>query len=176
VWEVQRLEGPAVTEAFLAELRVLLWVEFDEFVETDWEHGLGGVHFAVVDDGRLLAHAAVVPRWVDVGGRAYRTGYVENVATAAQARGSGLATLAMSAANTWITDAYEFGALVTGSHGFYRRLGWESWEGATFVRRGADRVPSPDEDDALMVLRFGASADVDLRADIACDERPGDDW
>ncbi len=162
--------------AFLGELRTLLWAEFDDFVETDWEHGLGGTHFAVRAEGRLVAHAAVVPRLLYVGDRVLRTGYVENVATAASAQGSGLATIAMSAANTLIEERYELGALVTGSHGFYRRLGWESWAGPTFVVEGTEWVRSPEEDDALMVLRFGASADVDLQAGIACEPRPGDDW
>ena len=46
----------------------------------------------------------------------------------------------------------------------------------TYVRRGDELRRSPEEDDAIMVLRFGSSADVDLAAAIACPARRGDDW
>jgi hypothetical protein len=62
------------------------------------------------------------------------------------------------------------------SHGVYERLGWERWRGPTYVRRGADLVRTEDEDDGVMVLRFGPSAGLDLTAPIACTERGGDDW
>jgi hypothetical protein len=71
---------------------------------------------------------------------------------------------------------FEMGALATGEHDFYARLGWEPWRGFTYVRRGDELRRSPEEDDAIMVLRFGSSADVDLTAAIACPARRGDDW
>jgi len=66
--------------------------------------------------------------------------------------------------------------LSTGRHEFYQRLGWERWLGPTFVRRGEALVRTPDEDDGIMVLRFGRSRDTDLTAPIACEAREGDDW
>ena len=37
-------------------------------------------------------------------------------------------------------------------------------------------VPTPEDDDGVMALRFGASARVDLAAALSCDDRPGDVW
>jgi aminoglycoside 2'-N-acetyltransferase I len=71
---------------------------------------------------------------------------------------------------------HEMGALSTGEHGFYERLGWERWRGPTFVRRDGATVRTPDEDDGIMVLRFGPTAAVDLGAALSCEARPGDDW
>ncbi len=50
--------------------------------------------------------------------------------------------------------------------------------GPTFVRDGdqLERGEDEDEDDGIMVLRFGASAEVDLTASITCQARVGDDW
>lgn len=55
----------------------------DDFSDEDWEHALGGWHVVVtLDGGPVLTHAAVVPRVLDVADHAFRTGYVEGVATA----------------------------------------------------------------------------------------------
>jgi aminoglycoside 2'-N-acetyltransferase I len=71
---------------------------------------------------------------------------------------------------------YEMGALATSVAPFYEALGWERWAGPTFVRRGADRVRTEDEDGGIFVLRFGASATVELTESIMCEARRGDDW
>lgn len=71
---------------------------------------------------------------------------------------------------------HEMGGLSTGRHAFYERLGWERWQGPTFVRDGNDVIRTEDEDDGVMVLRSGPSAKIDLTASISCDARPGDDW
>ncbi len=71
---------------------------------------------------------------------------------------------------------FEFGALSTGRHGFYERLGWERWHGPTFVRHGPELVRTEDEDDGVMVLRFDRSLAVDLSGSISCEARTGDDW
>jgi aminoglycoside 2'-N-acetyltransferase I len=55
-------------------------------------------------------------------------------------------------------------------------VGWERWRGPTLVRRGAGTVRTALEDGAIMVLRFGASADADLDAPLSCEPRPGADW
>ena len=75
-----------------------------------------------------------------------------------------------------LAQEFEMGALSTGVHEFYEGLGWERWRGPTSVRRGTDTVRTEDEDDGVMVMRFGASAGVDLTAPISCDGRRGDDW
>ncbi len=146
------------------------------FDDTDWDHTLGGWHVLVTDGGRLVAHAAVVPRPLHVDRRPVDAGYVEAVATAPDRQGEGLGARAMAEVDRLLRRHHELGALSTGAHGFYEGLGWERWWGPTFVRRGDLLVRTPDEDDGIMVLRFGSSAAVDLGAPLSCDARSGDDW
>ena len=147
------------------------------FDDDDWAHALGGWHVVVVDhDGTALAHAAVVPRLLEVAGRPVRAGYVEAVATAPGRQGDGLGSLAMTEVGEIVRRDYELGALSTSRHAFYGRLGWDRWQGQTYVRDGSRLVRTQDEDDGVMVLRFGPSEDVDLSSTLACETRPGDDW
>jgi aminoglycoside 2'-N-acetyltransferase I len=132
-------------------------------------------------DGELaVAHAAIVPRTIAVDGRPFATGYVEGVATAPEHRDRRLGTRVMVEANDVIRSTYELGVLSTARHSFYERTGWERWRGPTYVRVGADDrsrlLRTEDEDDGVMVLRFGPSADIDLTASITCEQREGDDW
>ena len=60
---------------------------------------------------------------------------------------------------TQLPRHFELGALATGRWSFYERLGWERWRGPTFARDGDEVIRTEDDDDAVMVLRFGPSAD-----------------
>ena len=161
----------------LAEIRRLLDDAFDgDFSDDDWHHTLGGWHVTVVDDHVVVSHAAVVPRLLDLSGGSFAAGYVEGVATARTRQGEGLGSLAMTELAQVIRRHFEMGGLSTDRHDFYGRLGWERWQGPTFVRHGAESIRTADEDDGVMVLRFGPSRDVDLTQPISCETRPGDDW
>jgi aminoglycoside 2'-N-acetyltransferase I len=164
--------APTLLDAF----RSLLVDAFDgEFSDDDWAHCLGGHHVYVADPD-VVAHAAVVRRPLEVGSAPLQAGYVEGVATAPLRQHQGLGSLVMRRVNDLIAHRYQLGALSTGEHEFYEQLGWQRWQGETFVRRGGDLVRTPDEDDGVMVLLFGASRDVDPSSPIACTERTGDDW
>lgn len=160
-------------------LRSLLDEAFEGgFSDDDWGHTLGGWHVVVVedDDDVPLAHAAVVPRALEVGNRSFRSGYVEGVATTPRRQREGLGSLAMTHAGRVIRANFELGALSTGHHRFYERLGWERWRGPTLARCGAALVRTEDDDDSVMVLRFGPSRELDLTQPISCDARTGDPW
>jgi aminoglycoside 2'-N-acetyltransferase I len=144
------------------------------FDDTDWAHALGGWHVVVRDCGTVVAHAAVVPRELHVDGRPVDAGYVEAVATAPGRQGEGLGTLAMREVDRLVRRHHQLGALSTGAHGFYERLGWERWGGPTYVRRGDELVRTPEEDEGIMVLRVAPG--VRLGAAISCEARTGDDW
>jgi aminoglycoside 2'-N-acetyltransferase I len=163
----------------LAAVRRMVFGAFGRrFGEHDWDHSLGGTHVLAVEDGEVLAHGAVVGRQLVAGERALRTGYVEAVATRADRRGLGLATLVMGEVGRVVERAYELGALSDGTHipGFYQRLGWETWRGPTFVAAPDGRERTADDDGTILVLRTPATGELDPDAPLICDWRAGDVW
>lgn len=171
------LRTDELTDADQAALRSMLDAAFrGRFDDHDWDHALGGWHALTHEDGRVVAHAAVVERVLEVGDRSFRTGYVEAVATAPDRQGEGFGDRVASAVTRIVRESFELGGLSTAHHAFYERLGWERWQGPTYVRDGDDMIRSEDEDDGVMVLRFGPSEAIDLTAPIRCETRPGDDW
>lgn len=147
-----------------------------EFSEDDWDHAVGGVHAILVADGVVLAHASVVSRSIRVDGRWYEAGYLEAVACDPDRHGHGLGSQVVDAVTDIIRDRDELGVLATGAHGFYERLGWTRWEGTSWVLDGGGVHRTADDDDALMVLRTGETADLRVDGEIACLARAGDDW
>jgi aminoglycoside 2'-N-acetyltransferase I len=148
----------------------------DGFSEEDWEHTIGGWHAIVSDGGAVVSHAAVVPRSLVAGDRAFRAGYVEGVATLPTRTGEGFGSLVVGRITSLVRDQFELGALSTGRHSFYERLGWERWRGQTFALRDGETIRTEEDDDGIMVLRFGLSRDLDLTMALSCESRPGDDW
>ena len=125
----------------------------------------------------IVAHGSVVPRTLQVGDRAFHAGYVEAVAVTPSRQRAGLGTDIMRTLTDLTRREFELGALSTGEWGFYERLGWQRWRGATWVRWSDGRLTrTADDDDGVMVLRCAASREIDLGADITCAERPGDSW
>ena len=177
---IRTLPSSALTEPEVGELLRLMAEAFvgDQhggFTEDDWQHALGGTHFLAEEGGRILAHASVVSRDIRVAGRQLRTGYVEAVATAVDRQGSGIGTAIMRAVAAHL-DGYELGALGTGSHAFYERLGWVTWRGRSSVRTADGELATPEEDGYIMVLRTPLSPPLDLDLPISCEWRPGDVW
>jgi aminoglycoside 2'-N-acetyltransferase I len=174
--EIRVVRSRDLSPEDLADVRALLDAAFaGEFSEDDWNHTLGGWHITA-RDVTLVAHAAAVERRLVVGDRPVRAGYVEGVGTAPDRRRQGLGSAVMKGIAEVLRTEFALGALSTGDHAFYERLGWERWQGPTFVRRGGRLVRTAEEDDGIMVLRYGTTAALDLILPIACDARPGDDW
>lgn len=160
-------------------LRRLLDQAFQgRFTQDDWHHTVGGLHVLALEEREVVAHAAVVGRTLITRSRPLQTGYVEGVATRPDRRRQGHATLVMREANRIINQRYQLGALSDGTDipGFYERLGWEHWQGPTFVAAALGPVRTADEDDSVMVLRTPTTGDLDLAAPLLCDWRPGDVW
>lgn len=82
----------------------------------------------------------------------------------------------MEAVTKDIIARFELGALGTGRHSFYERLGWRTWLGPSSVRTRDGDVGTPEEDGYILVLETPASPPIDLRAPISCEWRPGDVW
>jgi aminoglycoside 2'-N-acetyltransferase I len=75
-----------------------------------------------------------------------------------------------------IRERFELGALGTGEHGFYTRLGWRTWLGPSSVITPDGERPTPEDDGYIMVLPTPSSPPLDLTAPIACEWRRGDVW
>ena len=161
----------------LNAIRAFTVAAFDgDFGDEDWAHTFGGARIVALDGDRPVSTAAVVPRVLVVGDASFDTGYVEGVATAPDRAGERLGIRAMTAATGVVRERHHLGGLSTGLQGYYERFGWERWRGPTYVRHPDGLERTPEEDDGVMVLRFGPSGDVDLTASITCEARPGDAW
>ena len=158
-------------------LRALLDVAFGGyFTDDDWDHALGGTHVVIEVDDIIVSHASVVPRRLDLIDRALSAGYVESVATHPLFQRRGYAAAAMERIAGVIHDTYDIGALSTGVPDFYLQLGWERWEGMTFVNAPEGHVRTMEEDGGVLVLRTPRTGAIDLTAPITCDYRFGDVW
>jgi len=177
--------SPQVTLATTAELlpddrgaiRALMAAAFDDFSDDDWTHALGGWHAVVRDNGQVVAHGSVVERRIRIGDADHRAGYVEAVGVAPDRQRHGLGTAVMAALGALIQARFDVGVLSSGEWTFYERLGWQRWQGPTFVRAADGTLTrTPADDDGVMVLRAEPTRAIDLTAPIACDARAGDAW
>ena len=150
--------------------------EEERFSDDDWQHALGGVHFVLELDGEIVAHAAVVERQIRAGDQAFRTGYVEAVATDPARQGVGLGSIVMTDVTEYVRERFDLGGLGTGRQSFYGRLGWRIWAGPSSVRTADGDQPTPCDDGFIMVLSTPTTPPLDLAAPISCDWRLGDAW
>ena len=165
---VRRVSTPDLKSAEIVAIRALLEAAFasddedEQFDEDDWQHAVGGLHFVLDLDGQIVAHASVVEREIHVDGRPLRTGYVEAVATAPDRQGVGLGSVVMADVTSHIKEGFELGALGTGRHQFYERLGWLRWAGPSSVRTPDGPRRTPDEDGHILVLTTPSTPRLDL--------------
>ena len=163
-------------DAALAAARTLCEAVFTGYADSDWEHALGGVHALAWEDGRLVAHAALVARRLLNGGRSLRTGYVESVAVAPDRRRLGYGAAVMEALHPYLDRGYAVGALGATDAGaaLYATLGWSRWAGRTAVLSPEGIRLTPNEDRGVFVRPV--TADLDPAALLVCDWRDGDVW
>ncbi len=150
----------------------------DRFDDFDADHAYGGVHILARNEGLLLGHASAVPRSVRFDDQPWRTvGYVEAVAVDPRYQGQGIGQAVMQALQAEIASRWPVAMLSTGrAREFYRRLGWEPWEGRSYTQTSPATVVADDEHGGLMILRLDPSAVPDLSVDVACEDRTGDAW
>jgi aminoglycoside 2'-N-acetyltransferase I len=176
---VRQLTTDQLTGHEIEAIRRVLWAAFvgdEAFTETDWDHALGGIHFLLEHDGRVVSHASVVERRLWIEDRPLRAGYVEAVATDPARQGQGFGTQVIGDVTDHIRENFEIGALGTGRHAFYEQLGWETWRGPTFVRGPDGDRRTADEDGDILVLRTPISPPFDPTTPLICDWREGDVW
>ena len=168
-------------EAATAAISALCTAAFDEPWDDAWDRVGPGVHVYASGAGGMLAHALIVDRGLYLGHEpdlALDVGYVEWVATRPDVQGQGHGTAVMREIGRIIRDEYVLGALATGSHAFYERLGWETWRGPTSVRMpDGQRVRSPQDDGNVMILRTPRTPEpLDLGGPIAVGWRAEEPW
>jgi aminoglycoside 2'-N-acetyltransferase I len=144
-----------------------LGVLFDTFASAS--HVLGYAR------GRLASHALWVTRYLQVGaGPLLRTAYVELVATDPACRGRGFASMVLRRVALEIQD-FDLAALSPSEPAFYARLGWELWRGPLFIRIESGLLPSPAEEQ-VMILRLPKTPPLDLGAPLSAEWREGELW
>lgn len=161
----------------LAVVRALLENVFEgDFSEDDWGHTLGGVHALAWEGADLVGHAAVVQRWLLIGDRPVRAGYVEGVAVRADRRRRGHGRAVMAATEQVVRRAYEVGALSATDEAMelYETLGWQLWRGSSWALTLDGRVRTEDDDGGIFVLPV--TGELDLHQPVTCDWRPGEPW
>jgi len=166
-------------DAEWSALTELCVAAFNEPWDSYWEDIGPGIHVIAEDPERgIVAHAAIVDRLLYPDDAMLRGGYVEAVAVWPDLQRSGLGTTVMDVINDMIDERYELGALGTGRHAFYARLGWVVWQGPTWIRnRDGSLERSPGEDGGIMVrITPRTPPDLDLTSPIAVDWRPGEVW
>jgi aminoglycoside 2'-N-acetyltransferase I len=176
---IRRLSTHDLRPKEIVAIRELLDTAFADaegYRDEDWGNAIGGVHLVLEQEGRIVAHAAVVERELRAGDRRLATGYVEAVATLPSHQGLGHASRLMSVAEELIDGRFELGALSSAGTTLYARRGWTPWLGETYVRTDVGPVRTPEDDDALYVRLTPSSPTLDLSAPISCEWRPGDPW
>lgn len=133
-------------------------------------------HVLVREAGELVAHAAWVAREVRVGPR--RTplcsAYVEAVATPVRRQRQGFGTRVLRALPPLLRH-FDIAVLSPSEPHFYARCGWELWQGPLSYIENGRRIATPDE--TVMIYRLPRTPpDLDLRAPLETDWRPGDVW
>ncbi len=176
---IRVVPSAALSSGEWSELTDLCVAAFDEPWDDYWQDIGPGVHvLSEQPDGGIVAHAAIVDRLLYPGDGVLRAGYVEAVAVWPDRQRHGLGTRVMEVINGMIDERYELGALGTGSHDFYARLGWVTWQGPTWIRQpDGRRDRSPDEDGGIMVRRTPTTPPgLDPSLPMAVDWRPGEVW
>ena len=176
---IRVLPSAELTPAQWSELTDLCVAAFDEPWGDYWEAIGPGVHVLAEDEERrILAHAAIVDRLLYPDDAVLRSGYVEAVAVLPEFQRQGHGTAVMGVIDRMIDEQHELGGLGTGSHHFYERLGWVTWQGTAWIRERDGRlVRSPDDEGGIMVRRTPATPPgLDLSLPIAVDWRPDEVW
>lgn len=100
--------------------------------------------------------------------------YEEAVATLPSMQRRGYARALMRAVPPLLTE-HAIALLSPSEEAFYARFGWARWPGPLSYRDGGSVIETPEEE--VMNLRLPQTpADLDDRAAIACDWRPGEVW
>jgi aminoglycoside 2'-N-acetyltransferase I len=173
--QLEVISGDLLPPQIRSEVTALCTRAFEEDFYSLMATFHGAVHVLGRLGPKLVTHALWVTRWLQVGTNpVLRTAYIEAVATEKAYRNRGFATAVMKRVANEIRD-FDLGGLSPFSVAFYERLGWERWRGPLFIRTDAGLVPSP-ADEEVMVLRLPQTPLLDLGAPLSAEWREGELW
>lgn len=122
----------------------------------------GGLHLIGSADGQVVSHAVVTTRRVQPEGLPLlRTAYVDAVATTPTAQGHGYGSAVLRALADAVAATHEIACLETERVSFYTRLGWQRWRGPRAGRGETGLIPTPDEQN-ILILRLPQTPALDL--------------
>lgn len=173
--QMTTLPSDALTGAQRAAVIDLINRAYEEDLAELFDSFTGATHILGTVGDTLVSHALWVTRRLRVETQPLlRTAYVELVATDPAWQRRGFATAVMNKVAEDIRD-YDIGALSPFSVDYYARLGWERWQGPLFIRKGDDLLPTPDDED-VMILRLPRTPALDLHAALSVEWREGEVW
>ncbi|MET7477439.1 GNAT family N-acetyltransferase [Streptomyces sp. NPDC005648] len=173
---VQVRHTEELSEKELHELRKMLVEVFGaRYDDNAWDHCLGGIHYLLRYGDKLVAHGALVPRYMRQGDRVLRGMYGESMATLDDwcHRGFGSTIVAMATAEIRLN--YDIGVFAASKYSFYERLGWDKWRGQTFVET-EHGIEARGPDRGAVMFRLPRHSTVDPDGDLITNLRSGDPW
>ena len=176
MYKISQITDAELNTELESNLQELLRIAFEEdFSTEDWDHTFGGMRFLGYLEGRLIAHGAVVKRWMEVDGLRMPVGYVEGIAVNPVNRRSGFGSLLMAEITAYCKSEFELSMLSTDEKDFYRKHGWIDFEGRSYVLMDGIQAPTTEEDEGLMCL-FASNQDRHGPRRVVCETRFGDCW
>jgi aminoglycoside 2'-N-acetyltransferase I len=169
------LHGRLISETLKKEIVSLCSRAYEKDMGPLFETFMDATHVLGHYNDTLVCHALWVTRYLQAGTNPMmRTAYVEAVATEAEYRKRGFASMVMERLVGEIQD-YELAALSPFSVDYYERLGWELWHGPLFIRVEDELMPSIDGEE-VMVFRLPKTPVLDLNAPLSAEWREGELW
>lgn len=176
MFEISRVVDSELTIQIETSLQKLLSEAFEgDFSDEDWQHTFGGLRFLGYSSHQLIAHGAVVKRWMEVDGKRTLVGYVEGIAVAPNFWRKGYGSQLMNELTSYCRSEFLLSMLSTDEKDFYRKLGWCDFVGRSYVCQAGIEISTEDENEGLMYL-LGSLQDEASPKRVVCESRSGDCW
>ena len=121
----------------------------------------GGIHILGCYENRLVSQVLWLNRWVRIENTPLlRTAFLDALAVDEKFRKRGIASSMMTRLVEEITD-YDIAVLTTDSIDFYKRIGWQAWQGPVSFQRVDGRI-TPLNNQTFMVLSLPKTPALDV--------------
>jgi aminoglycoside 2'-N-acetyltransferase I len=172
---IKVLHSKLIPEIIRKDIVSLCNRAYEQDMQPILETFVDATHVLGYHNDLLVCHALWVTRYLQAGTNPMmRTAYVEAVATEAKYRSRGFASAVMKHLVGEVQE-YDLAALSPFRVEYYRRLGWELWQGPLFIRTKDNLVPSLDEEE-VMIFRLPKTPLLDSAASLSAEWRKGELW